>query len=169
MSPESCLFHVSEVPRGRWLGASTERPRLASMPFGAGHRTCIGNHFAMIEGPLLLALIAQRYQLDLAPEQVVEPEVAVTVKPKNGLKMMVRKRKDLPRRQPPIGSTLGQGSAIRDAFEDPPHDLGESRYRSSCIFTFLRSAPRSGSAWGAMVPSEPGKRGEIGKIADHDG
>ena len=60
------------------------------MPFGAGHRTCIGNHFAMIEGPLLLALIAQRYQLDLAPEQVVEPEVAVTVKPKNGLKMMVR-------------------------------------------------------------------------------
>ncbi len=84
-------------------GASTERPPLASMPFGAGHRTCIGNHFAMIEGPLLLALIAQRYQLDLAPEQVVEPEVAVTVKPKNGLTMMVRKRKDLPRRQPPIG------------------------------------------------------------------
>ena len=120
-------------------------------------------------GALLLALIAQRYQLDLAPEQVVEPEVAVTVKPKNGLKMMVRKRKDLPRRQPPIGSTLGQGSVIRGAFEDPPHDLGESRYRSSCIFTFLRSAPRSGSAWGAMVPLAPEKRGEIGKIADHDG
>jgi cytochrome P450 len=64
------------------------------MPFGAGHRACIGNHFAMIEGPLLLALIAQRYELDLQPGQVIEPEVAVTVKPKNGLKMMVRKRKD---------------------------------------------------------------------------
>ena len=75
-------------------GASAERPRLASMPFGAGHRTCIGNHFAMIEGPLLLALIAQRYELDLLPGEVIEPEVAVTVKPKNGLKMIVRKRKD---------------------------------------------------------------------------
>ena len=75
-------------------GASAERPRLAFMPFGAGHRTCIGNHFAMIEGPLLLAIIAQRYELHLTPDQTVEPEVAVTVKPKNGLKMMVRKRKN---------------------------------------------------------------------------
>jgi cytochrome P450 len=62
------------------------------MPFGAGHRTCIGNHFAMIEGPLLLALIAQRYELDVAPGFIVEPEVAVTVRPKNGLKMILRKR-----------------------------------------------------------------------------
>jgi cytochrome P450 len=68
------------------------RHRLAWMPFGAGHRTCIGNHFAMIEGPLLLALIAQRYELDVAPDYKVEPEVAVTVRPKNGLKMIVRKR-----------------------------------------------------------------------------
>lgn len=73
-------------------GAAAERPRLAYMPFGAGHRTCIGNHFAMIEGPLLLALIAQRYELDLFPDQTVEPEVAVTVRPKNGLKMMVHRR-----------------------------------------------------------------------------
>lgn len=73
-------------------GADATGHRLAWMPFGAGHRTCIGNHFAMIEGPLLLALIAQRYELDLAPGYDVEPEVAVTVRPKYGLKMMVRKR-----------------------------------------------------------------------------
>jgi cytochrome P450 len=66
--------------------------RLAWMPFGAGHRTCIGTHFAMMEGPLLLALIAQRYELDLAPYCDVEPEVAVTVRPKHGLKMIVQKR-----------------------------------------------------------------------------
>jgi cytochrome P450 len=65
------------------------------MPFGAGHRACIGNHFAMIEGPLLLALIAQRYELDLAPGPEVQPEVAVTVRPKNGLRMLVRKRESL--------------------------------------------------------------------------
>jgi cytochrome P450 len=70
----------------------TARHRLAWMPFGAGHRTCVGNHFAMIEGPLLLALIVQRYELDLVPGSIIEPEVAVTVRPKNGLKVMLRKR-----------------------------------------------------------------------------
>jgi cytochrome P450 len=73
-------------------GADATGHRLAWMPFGAGHRTCIGNHFAMIEGPLLLALIAQRYELNLLPARPVEPEVAVTVRPKDGLKMIVRKR-----------------------------------------------------------------------------
>ena len=68
------------------------RHRLAWMPFGAGHRTCVGNHFAMIEGPLLLALIAQRYEMSLLPGQTVEPEVAVTVRPRNGLKMTIQKR-----------------------------------------------------------------------------
>jgi cytochrome P450 len=72
--------------------ADSARHRLAWMPFGAGHRTCIGNHFAMIEGPLLLALIAQRYEMDVPPGHTVEPEVAVTVRPRNGLKMMLRKR-----------------------------------------------------------------------------
>ena len=77
----------------RFAGATeTARHRLAWMPFGAGHRTCVGNHFAMVEGPLLLALIAQRYELDLVPGSIIEPEVAVTVRPKNGLKMMLRKR-----------------------------------------------------------------------------
>jgi cytochrome P450 len=70
----------------------TARHRLAWMPFGAGHRTCVGNHFAMIEGPLLLALIAQRYELAIPPGQTVEPEVAVTVRPKDGLKMIIRRR-----------------------------------------------------------------------------
>src|SRR5574338_1414038 len=73
-------------------GADASGHRLAWMPFGAGHRTCVGNHFAMIEGPLLLALIAQRYELDLEPGYDVEPEVAVTVRPEDGLEMIVLKR-----------------------------------------------------------------------------
>ena len=73
-------------------GVDATGHRLAWMPFGGGHRTCIGNHFAMIEGPLLLALIAQRYEMNLLPGPSVEPEVAVTVRPKDGLKMIVRKR-----------------------------------------------------------------------------
>ena len=88
------FWHEPEVFRPDRFGEGAEatRHRLAWMPFGAGHRTCIGNHFAMIEGPLLLALIAQRYELDVPPGQKVEPEVAVTVRPRNGLKMIIRKR-----------------------------------------------------------------------------
>ncbi len=45
------------------------RPRYAFYPFGAGQRICIGNHFAMLEAVLLLAEIAQRYQLRLGGTQ----------------------------------------------------------------------------------------------------
>lgn len=77
----------------RFTGTGAALPhRLAWMPFGAGHRACIGNHFAMIEGPLLLASIAQRFELHLSSDHAVEPDVAVTLRPKNGLKMFVRKR-----------------------------------------------------------------------------
>ncbi|MDQ3925056.1 MAG: cytochrome P450 [Actinomycetota bacterium] len=62
------------------------------MPFGAGQHKCIGNNLALMEGPLLLAMIAQRYELDLAPGCSVEREVAVTMRPKKGLYMSLRPR-----------------------------------------------------------------------------
>jgi len=41
------------------------RPRFTYLPFGAGPRICIGAAFAMEEGILILATIAQRYRLRL--------------------------------------------------------------------------------------------------------
>ena len=66
--------------------------RLAYMPFSAGQRVCAGNHFALTEGPLLIALIAQAYDLRLPPETTVEPEMHATLKPKPGLVMTVYPR-----------------------------------------------------------------------------
>jgi cytochrome P450 len=66
--------------------------RYAYIPFGAGPRVCIGNSFAMMEAQLMLATIAQRYQLRLAPGQAVEPEPLLTLRPKGGLKMRVQER-----------------------------------------------------------------------------
>ena len=40
-------------------------PRGAYLPFGAGARICIGNNFAMMEGQLILATLAQRVELSL--------------------------------------------------------------------------------------------------------
>ncbi len=45
--------------------AVAARPRFAYLPFGTGQRICIGMHFALLEATLVLADIAQHYQLRL--------------------------------------------------------------------------------------------------------
>ena len=48
----------------RWLeGLEQSLPKGAYFPFGLGPRTCIGNGFAQMEAQLILATIAQRFQL----------------------------------------------------------------------------------------------------------
>ena len=65
---------------------------LAYIPFGAGQHKCIGNNLALIEGTLLLAMIAQRYEFGLVPGCPVEREVAVTMRPRKGLYVKLRPR-----------------------------------------------------------------------------
>jgi len=71
----------------RWREDS-ERPRYAYFPFGGGPRVCIGNHFAMMEATLLLAMIVQRYRVDLVPGQRLSLAPSVTLRQKGpGLKV----------------------------------------------------------------------------------
>lgn len=67
-------------------------PKYAYLPFGMGPRVCIGNAFAMMEARLVLATIAQRFRLSLAPGHVVKPERVFTLRPKYGMKMIVHAR-----------------------------------------------------------------------------
>ncbi len=71
---------------------SVGRPRFAYAPFGGGPRQCIGNTFAMMEAQLVLATVAQHYQLRLVPGHRVEPQVLLTVRPRYGLPMTLRSR-----------------------------------------------------------------------------
>jgi cytochrome P450 len=71
---------------------SAERPKFAYFPFGAGTRVCIGEQFAWMEGTLLLATIAQRWRLRLAPGQVVEPKPMITLRPRFGMRMIPEAR-----------------------------------------------------------------------------
>src|SRR5579863_2955248 len=71
---------------------SAARPRFAYIPFGAGARICIGAAFAMTEATLILATIAQRYRLHLAPGHPVEPQGLITLRPRYGLRMNLQRR-----------------------------------------------------------------------------
>jgi cytochrome P450 len=62
-------------------------PRYAYFPFGDGPHMCISQGFAMTEAPLVLAMIAQRYRLDLVPGHPVEPLAQMTLRPRYGLQM----------------------------------------------------------------------------------
>jgi cytochrome P450 len=67
-------------------------PRYAYFPFGAGPRICIGNQFALMEGQLLLATLAQRLTFELVPGQQIVPQPVFTLRQKNGCKVVVHRR-----------------------------------------------------------------------------
>jgi len=63
--------------------------RCAYIPFGAGSYTCIGRQFALIEAQLILARLAQKYAFHLVPDQNLEPEFVMALRPRHGLKMIL--------------------------------------------------------------------------------
>ncbi len=61
----------------------------AYFPFGGGQRMCIGNNFATMEAQLVLAMVAQRYRLQLLSGHPVEPEPLITLRPRRGVLVTV--------------------------------------------------------------------------------
>lgn len=57
-------------------------------PFGAGPRMCIGNHFALMEITLILAKMIYYLDFKLVPNQKIEAQPMITLKPKYGIKLM---------------------------------------------------------------------------------
>jgi cytochrome P450 len=72
--------------------AAANRHRFAYFPFGGGPRICIGMQFALIEGPLVLATILQRYRVELVSDHPVVPDATFTLRPKHGLKVILHPR-----------------------------------------------------------------------------
>ena len=85
--PDSLTFRPE-----RWLdeAAQAARPKFAYFPFGGGGRVCIGESFAWAEGVLMLAVMAQRWRMEPVPGHPIALNPTVTLRPKHGLKMIVR-------------------------------------------------------------------------------
>jgi cytochrome P450 len=62
------------------------------MPFGAGRRMCIAAGFATLEATLIVAGIAQRFELDLVPQDPIRRENTFTGGPEGAVWMTVRPR-----------------------------------------------------------------------------
>ena len=77
----------------RWLEDEVEkRHRYSYFPFGGGTRICVGEHFAWMEGTLVLAMIASRWRLRYDRTKAPVPEPLVTLRPKGGLPVRVLAR-----------------------------------------------------------------------------
>jgi cytochrome P450 len=85
--------HPAQFDPERFLPARTlGRPRFAYFPFGGGPRRCIGQNLAMLEMLVVLAMVAQAYELRLVPGHPVAPEALITLRPRHGLLMTLRHR-----------------------------------------------------------------------------
>jgi cytochrome P450 len=81
----------------RWTSPEiAKRHKYAYFPFGGGGRKCIGEYFAVAEGVLVLATIAQRWKLRLLNHHPVEAAPLVTLRPKYGMRMRLRDRQSDP-------------------------------------------------------------------------
>lgn len=66
---------------------SADRPRTAFIAFGGGPRQCIGFPFAIMEMQLILAMVNQQFELNLASGHPIALEPMITLRPKHGMLM----------------------------------------------------------------------------------
>jgi cytochrome P450 len=66
--------------------------RRAHIPFGAGKRMCVASGFANLEAALVVATLAQRFELDVVPGQRLRRELTFTGGPDGKLMMSLRPR-----------------------------------------------------------------------------
>jgi len=74
----------------RFLGeAGKAIDRFGYLPFGVGHRTCIGERFAMVEAGILIASLMRHFRFDYAGDVPPVPTIRLSMQPEQGMKMRV--------------------------------------------------------------------------------
>jgi len=77
----------------RWTPeAKASRPQFSFFPFGGGPRRCIGERFAWTEAIMVIATLAQRWNLRSAPGHRIALQPLVTLRPRHGIRMVLTGR-----------------------------------------------------------------------------
>lgn len=63
----------------------------ALLSFSSGPRSCIGQNFAMIEAKAMVTMMLQKFSLELSPKYVHVPMDVITVRPRHGLPMILKR------------------------------------------------------------------------------
>ncbi len=85
------------------------RPRGAYIPFGTGHRVCIGSTFAMNEMLLITAMLLQRLELwPDSSERIAAPVMRTTLRPADNLRLQLKRRSDRPQQPAAAPSVAAQ-------------------------------------------------------------
>lgn len=69
------------------------RTKGAYIPFGLGPRFCLGAHFALMEGPIVLATLLSRWHFEIEPHRTIDPDDFATLRPRGGVPAVVRARR----------------------------------------------------------------------------
>jgi cytochrome P450 len=94
-------------PRRFMPGEREKIDRFAYLPFGAGPRVCIGASFSLLEGAIILAHVMRSFSFELKKGHEVMPVQRITLRPKSGMPMILRRRHSNPA---PLRAGAGQQS-----------------------------------------------------------
>lgn len=80
----------------RFMREADDRPAFAWIPFGGGPRVCIGQHFAMLEMHVVLAMLIREFAWSLTPGQDQSFTLIPLPRQRSGTVVDLRRRSDAP-------------------------------------------------------------------------